>query len=250
MTTQSSLVTSKPLACISTFWPRCLLTLLLAAFGTLMFPANGRADMSFVLDNCTSADGCNQSINFTPASTGTTVTGDTNPPQPLYDVTASSGSSLVLHASGSTVDTGSGGPGFTLLILTPQTGFMWSRIEFQLDSMDATQPLGSTGLVLTATDQWGNVIPSDSLAFPHEGNNGENQHYLVIATNGEFIKELRISYTDPFPLTGDPNHLINTINDIHNIDVGTVITGIPEPSSFLLVGLSLLVGGPFLRRYL
>lgn len=252
MTTQSSPVTSKPLACVSSFWARCLLTLLLAAFGTVVFPANSRADMSFLLDSCNTSDGCNQTINFTPATSGTTIFDDPNPPNPFYSVSATSDGILAIHGSGSSIDAVNG-LGFVTLTLTllpnpDGTQYAWTAFEFMLDSIDKTQPLNSTGLVLTVKDEKGNLISSPSLAFPHEGNSGENQHYLVRATNGEAFTQLILNYTDPFPLTGDPNHLINTIQDIHNMDVHSVL--VPEPSSFLLVGLSLLAIRPFLRRYL
>jgi len=249
MRTQSSPVTSQPLARISTVWARCLLTLLLAALGTVMIPANGRATISFDAGICNPSDGCNQSINFTPAVTGTTILDDTNPPNPFYQVSATSDGTVVLHGSGSTIDNNAGG-GFTLLILTPVCPapdglcYGWTTIEFQADSLIGTQPTGTTGLVLTAMDQFGTLFSSPSLAFPWEGNNGENQHFHVHSDYpNTVITELRINYTDP--LGGG-----NTIQDIHNIDVHSVPVPVPEPSSFLLVGLSLLAIRPFLRRYL
>ena len=250
MTTQSSSVTSKPLAWISTLWARCLLTLLLAAFGTVVFPATSRATITFDLGQCVSSEGCDQTINFPGNGLGTTVVDDTNPPNPFYHVSATSDGTVVLDTSGGTIKNDIATAGLTRIVLTPVCPapdglcYGWTTIEFQLDSLKGAQPLGTLGLVLTAIDQKGVSFSSGSLAFPWEGNNGENQHYHVHSDYpNEIITQLIVTYADP--LGGG-----NTIQDMHNIDVHSAPVPVPEPSSFLLVGLSLLAIRPFLRRYL
>ncbi len=69
---------------------------------------------------CNTSDGCDQSLNFTPANSGTTVVGDTNPPHPFYMVYIDSIESLTLHGSGGTVDTGVHGPGFSSILIRPE----------------------------------------------------------------------------------------------------------------------------------
>jgi PEP-CTERM motif-containing protein len=234
------------LRCLYFLRIRYFLAILLAALGITILPSISRATISFDLGICNPSDGCNQSINFSPTTSGTTILDDTNPPNPFYQTSATSDGIVVLHGSGSTIDNANGG-GFTLLILTPlptPTGdlFGWTTIEFQADSLIGTQPIDTLGLTLTATDQFGTAFSSGSLAFPWEGNNGENQHYHVHASSGEIITQLRISYTDP--LGGG-----NTIQDIHNIDVHSELVRVPEPSSFLLVGLSLIAMGRFVARF-
>ena len=181
--------------------------------------------ISFDYGLCNASDGCDQSINFTPAQTAPIVVGDTNPPKPKYSVFATSDGVLVLHAAGSTIDAANG-LGFTTLVLTPEAPYGWGAIEFQLDSLNKSQPLGSGGLLLTAWDQFGSEY-SFAANFPSEGNHGENQHYQLHADFGEVITKLRINYLDP--LDGG-----NAIQDIHNIDVNTLAA--PEPATLLLVG--------------
>lgn len=186
--------------------------------------------ISFDYGLCNASDGCDQSINFTPAQTGTIVVGDTNPPKPKYTVFATSDGVLVLHAAGSTIDADNG-LGFTTLVLTPEAPYGWGVIEFQLDSLNKSQPLGSGGLTLTAWDQFGSEY-SFAANFPSEGNHGENQHYHLHADFGEVITKLQINYVDPLDRG-------NAIQDIHNIDVNTLAA--PEPATFLLVGGGIII---------
>ena len=204
--------------------------LLVGLCATLAVPVNTQATIQFNYGPCNPSDGCDQSVNFTPANSGTTVTGDTNPPKPLYDVYIDSLEGLTLHGSGSTVDTGNPGPGFTSILIRPEAGYAWGAIEFQLDSMNNNQPNGTGGLLFTVKDNL-NSFTTFSANFPWEGNKGENQHYHFHAIDGESILSLQIDYTDPL---GNGN----TINDIHNIDVNTV----PEPTTLSLMGISLLAG--------
>ncbi len=204
--------------------------ILILALGLAMHPSFAQATISFDYGFCNPSDGCDQSINFTPAQTATMVVGDTNPPKPKYNVFATSNGELVLHAAGSTVDAANG-LGFTTLVLIPEAPYGWGAIELQLDSLNKTQPLGAGGLTLTAWDQFGSEY-SFAANFPSEGNHGENQHYRLRADFGEVIKKLQISYLDPLDMG-------NTIQDIHNIDVNTLAA--PEPATLLLVGCGLIV---------
>jgi len=183
---------------------------------------------------------CDQTVNFAPANSGTTVVGDTNP-APVYNVFVDSLEGLTLHGSGSTVDTGVGGPGFLSILIRPEAGWAWSVIDFQLDSLISSPTPLQSGLTLTAIDQ--NSVPwVFNVDFPWEGNNGENQHYFAQGLSGELITSLQIDYTDPNAGEG------NTIQDIHNIDVASV--RVPEPSTLGLfsVGLLSLFGFGMMRR--
>lgn len=215
---------------------RNILTVLVVAIAFV--PATGQANILFDYGLCNPSDGCDQSVNFSPANSGTTVVGDTNPPAPLYNVFADSLEALTLHASGSTVDTGPGGPGITSIQFRPEAGYAWGAFEFQLDSSNGDQPLHSTGLTFTVVDQFNNSTVFSDVEFPWEGNTGENQHYHFHAINGEVITLVRIDYSDPL---GEGN----TINDIHNIDVNTRF--VPEPSTVVLLGLGLISLG-WIRR--
>ena len=107
----------------------------------VLVPEHSQATILFDYGLCNSSAGCDQSINFTPANTGNPVIGNTNPAKPFYQVVATS--NVLLHGSGSAVDSGVGGSGITLLTLTPEPGFYWSAIEFQLDALNKDQPPGS-----------------------------------------------------------------------------------------------------------
>lgn len=210
--------------------------ILLMALLLAVYPSIVGATISFEYGLCNPSDGCDQSINFTPAQTATFVVGDTNPPQPNYDVFATSSGFLVLHAAGSTIDADNG-LGFTTLLLIPEAPYGWGAIEFQLDSLNKAQPLDSGGLTLSAWDQFGSEY-SFLANFPSEGNHGENQHYHLHADFGEVITKLQISYVDPLGMG-------NTIQDIHNIDVNTV--AVPEPATLLLVISGMIVVARRLR---
>lgn len=219
----------------------CFLSYAVLVTSTL-FSSVGQATIIFNQGVCNPSDGCDQSVNFSPANSGTTVVGDTNPPSPLYNVYVDSLQGLTLHGSGSTVDTGNQGPGFTSILIRPETGYAWGTIEFQLDSFKGDQPQGTGGLTFTAWDQ-SNTTFSFNADLPWEGNKGENQHYHFHGINGEVITQLRIDYADPLCVTGAP---CNTINDIHNIDVNTQV--IPEPGSIALLALGLLALGSARQR--
>jgi hypothetical protein len=214
---------------------------LAAALGLSLLSAASQATVIFQYGACNPSDGCDQSVNFSPANDGTTVVGDTNPPKPKYQVFADSPEGLTLHGSGSTVDTGVHGPGFNSIVLRPEQGYAWTAIEFMLDSINKDQPLDSSGLKFTAMDQH-NVSWEFNANFPWEGNKGENQHYHFHALNGESMVSLRIDYHDP--LSSDLA-VANRISDIHNIDVNTAV---PEPSSLALFGLALVPGMRRLRK--
>ena len=180
---------------------------------------------------------CDQSVNFAPANSGTTVTGDTNP-APVYDVFVDSLQGQTLHGSGSGVDTGGGGPGFNSILIRPDIGWAWSAIEFQLDSFASHEPLDGSGLTITAYGGPNQTDPvSQGLPFPWEGNGGENQQYIATAINGDLIYSLQIDY---LPTDG------NTLQDIHNIDVQS--EQVPEPSTLLVLGASLMGLGIVRRR--
>ncbi len=193
------------------------------------------ATLLFYYGMCNTSDGCDQTINFDPATTGVTVVDDTNPPNPYYHTTATSLDGEVLHAAGSTIDTVNG-TGFNGLLLVPDIGWGWGAIEFQLDTIDNTLAIGTTGLTLTAWDQNGTPF-TFSANLPWEGNKGENQHYYLLGTNGEAITKLQINS-------------VNAIQDIHNIDVNSVRT-VSEPGTLTLFGIGLVaVGRSFRRRVL
>lgn len=183
---------------------------------------------------------CDQSVTFSPANSGTTVIGDTNP-APVYDVFIDSLEGLTLHASGSTVDTGVGGPGFSSIVIRPASPYAWTYIEFTMHPMLSVTPPQS-GLTLTIFDQ-NNLTHVFSANFPWESNQGDNQHYFAQATNGDLITKLQIDYVDP---TCTSDCTPNTIQDIHNIDVAS--TTIPEPASMALFGVGLLGLAAALRR--
>ena len=215
--------------------------------GLSALPMSSHATIIFTLDKCNSSStwqACDQTVNFSPASSGTTVIGDTNPPKPDYQVFVEDLTGLTLHASGSSVDTGVHGPGFTSILITPEAGYAWGSIEFMLDSMDKDQLTGP-GLTLTAIDQF-DVKWIFNTNFPYEGDKGENQHYSLHGLDGQVITSLQIDYRDPDPACRTDPTQCNTINDIHNIDVGTQM--VPEPGSLALFGAGLTLAGVSRRR--
>jgi hypothetical protein len=213
---------------------------LVALSGFAMAPAISEATIVFRAGICNPSDGCDQSLAFAGAPTGTTIVGDTNPPHPFYDISVTSNEGLTLHGSGSTTDTGAGGPGITDITFTPQTGYAWGAFEFQMDSMDQNQPLHSLGLRLSGTDQFGGTFDFNNLEFPWEGNKGENQHYTLYSLDNEAMTSVRVRYTDPLCAAGT-TCAPNTIQDIHNVDFNsrTLPGTVPEPGMLALVGLGL-----------
>lgn len=225
-----------------------------AILGLSGLPFASHATIIYTADACNPSQGCDQTVNFTPANLGTTVTGDTNPPKPKYQVFVKSLDDpdlLLLHGSGSTVDTRDAsdtnkqGPGFTSVLIYPEAGYAWGSIEFQLDSMDKDQALNSGGLTFTAFDQFGNQFDFNAL-FPHEGNKGENQHYSLHGIDGQLITSLRIHYQDPDADCQRDSTLCNTISDMHNIDVNT--QRVPEPGSLALAVIGVVGAGLGRRR--
>lgn len=209
---------------------RSRLLLLAMLLGASVVPTMAKADILFRYGMCNPSDGCDQSLGFSGGPTGTSITGNTNPPHPLYDITATSSTSL--HGSGSTIDTGPGGAGFTDLTFTPEGGYAWGAFEFQMGSTNKNQPLHTLGLTLSAVNQSGLVYTFSGLEFPWEGNRGENQHYTLYTSGSDVISQVIVTYQDPLcsPTAGCTP---NTIQDIHNIDFNT--RQIPEPSSAALL---------------
>jgi hypothetical protein len=218
---------------------RLLLAVIAIGYGTTWSCVESRAGFIIDYDKIKTE----QSVNFTPANNGTTVVGDTNP-APVYNVFAdllsAPGAGTILHGSGSVVDTGSGGLGFYTIAIRPETGYAWTAIEFMLNSMQNLAKDTSERLTITAYN--GAYSESKSLNFPWEGNNGQNQHYHVLATGSDVITKVVISYDPPDPLPGET---VNAIGDIHNIDVTTV----PEPTSLAIFGVgAFAIAGYCLRR--
>ncbi len=223
--------------------------------GAFLLPVVSHATILFAYGMCNPSDGCDQSVNFTPANNGTTVVGDTNPPSPLYNVFIDSLEGIILHGSGSTVDTGVGGLGFSSILLRPQVGYAWGAVEFQLDTFNKDQPTDTGGLTFTVFDA-SNTAFTFAANFPWEGDKGENQHYHFHAIDGQVISKLQISYNDSLCLGG----VCNTIQDIHNIDVNTKVIPAPSPAAapiptlssigYILLALALMVAAAVQRRRL
>ena len=191
----------------------------------LVLPGVSRADydINYGFDNSLSQ----QTINISPAQTGTTITGHTVPP-PNYDVTITS-DGRTLHGTGSTIDSPSAG-NVDVITFTAASPYAWTYFDFQLDATNKNTPTGTTGLTITISGNGGTY--SEILNFPWEGNSGENQHYMITAINGQWFDTVTINYTAP---SGVTNH----IQDIHTIDVASVQV-IPAPPGVVLAGMGFL----------
>jgi hypothetical protein len=206
----------------------------LAAAGMIMAapPASAGVVFGYQPGNC---GDCDQSVNFSGAGSGITITGNTNP-APVYDVEVNSLQGFTLHGSGGVIDTGVGGLGFNAISITPDLPYAWTYIEFMLDATIKTHIGGD--LTLTATNQFGSTFSSGPLNFPWEGNSGTNQHYYAEATGGDLIRSLTISYVDADCVA--PTDVCNRIHSIENIDVKyAMVNMVPEPATLALFGLGI-----------
>ena len=171
--------------------------------------------------------GC-QSVGFQ-SNDGSTVVGNTNP-APIYNVYVDSlVGGVSLHGNGSNVNNSAGnGSGFSSFLIRPESGWGWSTIDFQLDSLYKDQPIDIGGLSFTAKDQFNNYF-SMSANFPWEGDKGENQHYRIDGLDGQLITSLQVDYIDPLGMG-------NLISDMHNIDVKSAqVPSVPVPPSLGLL---------------
>lgn len=200
-------------------------------------PTAASASIVFQQAQCVSSEGCDQTINFNPSAggpiTGTVIVGDTNP-APVYLVKAESIETpqLTLHGAGSHIanDTAKDGWNKIEIYVAPGEGYAWDAFEFQLDHLkpDNNAPFPSGTIQLEAYSLLINAWVTDSLDFPYEGDNGENQHYKITASGGDLFDRIRIIY----------DSADYRIHEVHNIDVHSV--SVPEPSGLALVGLGLI----------
>ena len=197
-------------------------------FSGLCFSAQSNATvvLNLVHYDCPQP-GC-QTVGFQ-SNDGTTIVGNTNP-APIYNVYVDSlVTGVSLHGNGSNVNNSAGnGFGFSSLVIRPESGWGWSTIDFQLDSLYKDQPIDIGGLSFTTKDQFNNSF-SMSANFPWEGNKGENQHYRIDGLDGQLITSLQVDYTDPLSMG-------NLISDMHNIDVKSAqVPAVPVPPSLGLL---------------
>lgn len=170
-----------------------------------------------------------QSVGFNPPSTGTLITGDTNPSTPLYTVTASSPEGITLKGNGQNVSNNAGaGTGFKEISFKAQAGYAWTYFDLRIDPLIpgiVTDKELTFNVYANAAD----LVPvyTDNFIFPWESNAGDNQHYYALATAGSTFSRVDIIYTPTLA------HSTNRIEDIHNIDV---VTAVPEPSFIALLG--------------
>jgi hypothetical protein len=180
-----------------------------------------------------------QGVSFAPPTTGTTITGNTNPP-PTYDVSVTSLEGITLRGGGRNVTNNTNADaGFREVDIFNSAGVQWTYLDVQLDSLLATAP--PEALLTISVFQGATLVATQTLLFPWEGNQGENQHYMVFATGTDWFNRVRIDY----------NSTTNTIQDMHHINVSSTIrlTVVPAPPSAVLAGAGVLTLGLFrLRR--
>lgn len=168
-----------------------------------------------------------QSVGFTPPSIGTSITGNTNPPSPLYTVTATSPEGIVLNGNGQNVSSNAG-TGFKEISFKAQAGYAWTYFDLRIHPL-ITGIVTDKELKFNVYTNAADALPvfSGDFIFPWESNAGDNQHYYAQATGASTFSRVDIIYS---PIAA---HSLNGIQDIHNIDV---VTAVPEPSSIALLG--------------
>ena len=184
-----------------------------------------------------------QGVTFAPPTVGTTVTGSTTG-VPSFDVSVSSLEGITLRGAGQSVTNNTSNAGFRAVAIAPEAGIQLTYLDFQLDSLINTVPVGSTGLTITVF-QGATLVASSALAFPWQGTQADNQSYMVFATGSDWFNRVEIRYTPP---AGAAN---NSIEAVERINVSTTIrlTVVPAPPSATLAGAGLLTLGLFgLRR--